>query len=496
MNNIFRTIIFLIVQASMVGTVHAQQGFGTNTPAASSVVDMTATNKGVLLPRVALTAINSASPITAPATNLLVYNTATAGTAPNDVAPGFYYWNGTTWIRLLSKNDNLWSSTGNAGTTPGTNFVGTTDAQDLVFKTNATEQMRVTTAGSVGIGTTPNASAQLDVNSITKGFLPPRMTDTQIAAIVTPQEGLIVYNTTLHCLAYYANGAFTCVYNAPPARAGSSFTAFYNGWSGGTYSVGGASSTTVTHTAGETFSTNTTCTSKLISITGCGVATTVTGASGNVYALKEINGQCWIAENMREVPSAYSGYTPTSWLATSPGDQGYWGYYNTSTPNGSAGWGTVEPTNANGHEGMLYQWSAAMNGATTERSRGVCPSGFHVPSDCEWMYLEHGLGMKVSDQILNNTWRGQLSTEAVGIKLTIRSTGSSNASGFSGLFTGARWASGACSFSGIGAYYWSSTKVSASNAMYRETQNNVTVTGIYLSPFSLSNALSVRCLKD
>ena len=197
----------------MVGTVHAQQGFGTNTPAVSSVVDMTATNKGVLLPRVALTAINSASPITAPATNLLVYNTATAGTAPNDVTPGFYCWNSTAskWIRLLSKGDYSgtgWAINGNSGTTPCINFVGTTDAQDLVFKTNATERMRVTTAGSVGIGTTPNASALLDVSSTTQGFLPPRMTTTQINAIANPQEGLIVYDTTLHSLFYYSNTGF------------------------------------------------------------------------------------------------------------------------------------------------------------------------------------------------------------------------------------------------------------------------------------------------
>lgn len=56
-----------------------------------------------------------------------------------------------------------WATTGNSGTTAGTNFVGTTDAQDLVFKTNGTEAVRVTTTNNVGIGIT-NPSTVLDVN--------------------------------------------------------------------------------------------------------------------------------------------------------------------------------------------------------------------------------------------------------------------------------------------------------------------------------------------
>src|SRR5215469_4780542 len=47
-----------------------------------------------------------------------------------------------------------WSLTGNAGTNPPTNFLGTTDNEPLVFKTNATEYMRLLTNGRLGIGTT------------------------------------------------------------------------------------------------------------------------------------------------------------------------------------------------------------------------------------------------------------------------------------------------------------------------------------------------------
>jgi hypothetical protein len=67
-----------------------------------------------------------------------------------------------------------WSLTGNSGTTPPTNFLGTKDAKALVFKTNNTERMRInsTADGNVGIGTTTPAQ-KLHVNgniNISKGF--------------------------------------------------------------------------------------------------------------------------------------------------------------------------------------------------------------------------------------------------------------------------------------------------------------------------------------
>ena len=81
----------------------AQTGIGTTTPNASAKLDVNSTDKGFLPPRVALTANNVFSPIvgtSSQATGLLIYNTATAGTAPNNVVPGYYYWNGTIWIQI------------------------------------------------------------------------------------------------------------------------------------------------------------------------------------------------------------------------------------------------------------------------------------------------------------------------------------------------------------------------------------------------------------
>jgi hypothetical protein len=61
----------------------------------------------------------------------------------------------------------------------------------------------VGTKAQVGIGTaTPAASAQLDVSSTTKGFLPPRMTIIQRDAIINPAEGLIIFNTSTNNMEY------------------------------------------------------------------------------------------------------------------------------------------------------------------------------------------------------------------------------------------------------------------------------------------------------
>ena len=81
----------------------AQTGIGTTTPNASAKLEIASTDKGFLPPRVALTAANVFTPITgtsSAAAGLLIYNTATAGSAPNNVVPGYYYWNGSAWVQI------------------------------------------------------------------------------------------------------------------------------------------------------------------------------------------------------------------------------------------------------------------------------------------------------------------------------------------------------------------------------------------------------------
>jgi hypothetical protein len=62
---------------------------------------------------------------------------------------GFFYNSSTNLFELKGLSSLAWSPTGNAGTSPTTNFVGTTDAQDLAFRTNSTERLRILSTGEV-----------------------------------------------------------------------------------------------------------------------------------------------------------------------------------------------------------------------------------------------------------------------------------------------------------------------------------------------------------
>jgi hypothetical protein len=120
----------------------AQNNVGVNiaSPAPSALLDLTSTTQGFLVPRVTTTQRNAITT----ANGLLVFDNS---------LNLFYYFNGTIWTPFLS-NSNGWLLTGNGSTIPGTNFVGTTDLQDLVFKTNSSEGYRLTSTGLLGIGIT------------------------------------------------------------------------------------------------------------------------------------------------------------------------------------------------------------------------------------------------------------------------------------------------------------------------------------------------------
>ncbi|MBK9735360.1 MAG: hypothetical protein IPO92_10480 [Saprospiraceae bacterium] len=122
-------ICVIIIISFLPQWIHAQSvGIGTLTPNANAALDVVATNKGLLIPRVALTSTTSNAPVGAFVAGMMVYNTATAG----DVTPGFYFCNGSKWEKAVGG----WSLTGNGGTNPATNFIGTTDNQDILFKRN------------------------------------------------------------------------------------------------------------------------------------------------------------------------------------------------------------------------------------------------------------------------------------------------------------------------------------------------------------------------
>lgn len=136
--NLPLNVIVLYFSILITSVSFAQVGINTVNPKAS--LDVESADSGILIPRVALSATNVSAPIVAPDISELIYNTATAGTSPNNVSPGFYYWNGSLWVSLsagsIPGGDDKWDLSGNAGTDPGTNFMGTTDDKALHFKTN------------------------------------------------------------------------------------------------------------------------------------------------------------------------------------------------------------------------------------------------------------------------------------------------------------------------------------------------------------------------
>lgn len=140
-------------------------GLGTNNPNNSAQLQLADTNRGILINRVALTSTASPLPITAPATGLLVYNTANASSGSTEVLPGFYYWDGTRWVAMGGTGGKDWSLEGNAGTSLANNFIGTTDNTSLSFRTNDSQRMLIDAAGTVGIGNNPYTDTALRVNN-------------------------------------------------------------------------------------------------------------------------------------------------------------------------------------------------------------------------------------------------------------------------------------------------------------------------------------------
>lgn len=144
--------LLFTVKAASAQNVGISASGGTP-PNASAGLDIDFTTKGLLIPRVQLSSTADNSTIASPAVSLLVYNLGPGSvTGSTAVVAGYYYNSGTAaipnWVRL-STGTSGWSTTGNSGTVAGTNFLGTTDPQDFVFKVNNTEYGRIQNAGGV-----------------------------------------------------------------------------------------------------------------------------------------------------------------------------------------------------------------------------------------------------------------------------------------------------------------------------------------------------------
>ncbi|WP_298139791.1 hypothetical protein [Flavobacterium sp.] len=144
-----KIILFTITILLTQMVAFSQVGIGTTSPNASSMLDITSSNSGLLIPR--MTEAQKLA-IVSPATGLLIFQT--------NVVSGFWYYNGTTWTTFSASSG--WNLTGNAGTNPATNFIGTTDNSNVVFRRNNTRAGLInTTNTSFGINSLNPASVGL-----------------------------------------------------------------------------------------------------------------------------------------------------------------------------------------------------------------------------------------------------------------------------------------------------------------------------------------------
>jgi uncharacterized protein (TIGR02145 family) len=223
----------------------------------------------------------------------------------------------------------------------------------------------------------------------------------------------------------------------------------------------------------------------------CG--TLLTDVDNNTYNTVLIGNQCWMAENLKttrfrtNVPIEYPGNNENAW---------------TNNTTGAYSWYNNNPVFKDSY-GAMYNWYAA----TSEN--GLCPTGWHVPSNTEWLqFITHVAGYGYSNQ---NTPNGAGNAIKSCRKENSPLGGDCNTSvhprwdahdehhGFDALGLGMipggrRWSSSGFDFIGNTAYYWSTNELSVDLSiswMLRHQNGH-----IYSNNFYKGNGFSVRCIRD
>jgi len=222
---------------------------------------------------------------------------------------------------------------------------------------------------------------------------------------------------------------------------------------------------------------------------------TLQDIDGNVYKTIQIGDQVWMEENLRT-----SRYSNGNLLVNGTGAGDISGDFTTKYMFDYQDNAVNTDT-----YGKLYTWAAVMNGGSSSSTspsgmQGVCPTGWHLPSDTEWTELStyltnNGFGFEGNGDDIGKSlasasgWISVATAGRVG-----NDQGSNNSSGFTGLPGGNRNPSGSFSNIGSAGYWWSSTEASGSLAWQRSLINNLD----YIERLgrNKSNGFSVRCMRD
>ena len=225
-----------------------------------------------------------------------------------------------------------------------------------------------------------------------------------------------------------------------------------------------------------------TCSDENISVSSCGGLTSL-DYNGHSYDLVEIGGQCWFAENL--VTTQFNDGTEIPLLANTE----LWSSTDTSAYcywlNNPA-FAEVAGAIYNGH-------SAAFD--------NVCPVGWHVPTDCEWMYLEASIGVPMTE-LEDYTNRG--SNQGGMLKSTLGwanpNVGATNSTGFNAIASGEGRSpyNIYTTFGSEGLYfdavYWTKSSTDSETAHIRGLRFDHAVINRVL--VDKNAGFSIRCLKD
>ncbi|MFA4942945.1 MAG: FISUMP domain-containing protein [Patescibacteria group bacterium] len=196
-----------------------------------------------------------------------------------------------------------------------------------------------------------------------------------------------------------------------------------------------------------------------------------------VYDTVEINTQCWLKQNIN-IGTRVNGASNQS--------------NNSSLEKYCYGDNVANCTTY----GAMYQWDEAMQYTETAGSQGICPTGWHIPTDAEQNTLDQYLNDATCNASRSGTWdcagAGGKLKEAGTSHWSSPNTGATNLFGFTALPAGARNPDGSFSNS-ASAYFWSSS-VSGSSAWLRDLYYSLSTVhrDLYPHPYGFS----IRCLRD